>query len=221
MYGLDYLSLTNKSYLVGTRWLGVLMLRVQLKQKSFLIHEDSFLDFSGREHSSFCQWCEMSVWAGKCHEAWSDELPSFLPGFIMHSGSMLHRFYLCLYINLVRKYVKGKALKNIFVLFHYVLNFVQFFSALHLSKTYSFSTHALCSSQLSPCIICLTLRDSSWDNCIIPQMWFSAINSMENLLWNSLTPWHFLGISLSVNSGFQSLSRIKQTSQSHGTKFQS
>lgn len=196
------------------------MLHVWLKQKPFLIYEDSLLDFSGRQCSSFCQWCEMSVWAGKCHEAWSDELPSFLPGFIMHSGFMLHRPYLCLYINLVGKYVKSKGLKNSFGLFHYLVNFVQFFPTLHLSKNYSFSTHALCSSKLSPCIICLTLRDSSWDNCIIPQMWFSAINSLENVLWNSLISWHFLGISLSVNSGFPNLPCIKQTSQSQGTKFQ-
>lgn len=148
----------------------------------------------------------MSVWTGKCHEAWSDELPSFLPGFIMHSGFMLRCFCLCLCINLVRKYLKSNALKNSFESFHSLLNFVKFFSTLHLRKNYSFSTHALCSSKLSPCIICLTLRDSSWDNCIMPQMWFSAINSMGNLLWNSLIPWHFLGISLFVNSGFQSLS---------------
>lgn len=162
----------------------------------------------------------MSVWAGKGHEAWSDELPSFLPGSLMHSGFVFHCLYLCLCINLVRKYLNTKALRNCFGLFHSLLNFVQFFSALHLSKNYSFSTHALCSSQVSPCIICLTLRDSSWDNCIIPQMWFSVINSMENLLWKSLIPWHFLCISLSVNSAFQSLSCVKQTSWSLGTKFQ-
>lgn len=106
LYGLDYLSMTYKCYLVGTSWLCMLALHVQLKQKSFLIYEDSVLDIPGREHSSFYQWCEMSVWAGKCHEAWSDELPSFLPGFIMHSGFMLHCVYLCPCTNLVRKYLK-------------------------------------------------------------------------------------------------------------------
>lgn len=46
LYGLDYLSIAYNCYLVGTSWLCMLMLRVQLQQKSFLIYEDSVLDIS-------------------------------------------------------------------------------------------------------------------------------------------------------------------------------
>lgn len=82
-------------------------------------------------------------------------------------------------INLVRKYLKSKALKNSIVLFLSLLNFVQVFSILYLSENYSFPAHALCSSELSPCIICLTLRGCSWDISIILWLRFPATYSME------------------------------------------
>lgn len=126
----------------------------------------------------------------------------FLPGIIMHSGLTFHYFnsHLCYYFG---KCFKSKALKNSVSQFPSLK-----FCAGFLNLTYKWKLPFLisCIMQfLTPCIICLTLRNCSWNNWIIPQIWFCAIYFVEKIPWNSLIPWHYLGISLFMNTGFQNL----------------